>query len=324
MSENGLNRKIRLLSIGLGLLFLIFGIFIYAFFSVPSQKFQNKIFWIEPGETSKQTSQNLKKEKIIKSSFVFDSLIYLNGKEKEIKAGKYIFKKPENVLKVLNIILKGPNIELVKITIPEGWTKERIGDYFGENGFFSFPKNEWLNAASTSEGYLFPDTYFIDKDARPGQIVKIMSQNFNSKISQEMREAIRKNGKNFNEILIMASLIEKEAFDSLEEKSLISGILWKRLENNMPLQVDATVSYIVGRPSLKLTDEDLAIDSPYNTYKYRGLPPSAIGNPGLESIIAAVYPKNSPYLYYLHAKNGKIYYAKTFEEHKRNKAKYLK
>jgi len=121
----------------------------------------------------------------------------------------------------------------------------------------------------------------------------------------------------------MASLIEKESSGD-EDRSIISGILWKRFNNNRPLQVDATLSYLLGKKSQDLTVDDLNIDSPYNTYRYPGLPVGPIGNPGLEAIQAAIYPKDSPYWFYLHDKTGKAYYAKTFEEHIANKNKYLR
>lgn len=321
-SETGV--KIKLLAVYFGFFFFVASVSVYAFFSVPSQKFENKVFWIEEGKSSKQISKNLKKEKIINSSLIFDLIVFFAKKEKTIRAGKYIFEKPTNTLNVFRVILTGPKSELVKITTLPGWTKEKIGEYFDQNNFFLFSKDDWLKAASDSEGYLFPDTYLIDKDLSPEQIVKIMRENFESKITPEIKIESEGIGKNFYEILIMAALLEKEAFDSLEEKKMISGVLWKRLKNNMPLQVDATITYITGKPSLKLTETDLVIDSPFNTYKYAGLPPSPIGNPGIESIQAAVAPEDSPYWYYLHDSKGRIHYAKTFEEHKINKTKYLR
>jgi len=120
----------------------------------------------------------------------------------------------------------------------------------------------------------------------------------------------------------MASIIEKESLNG-DERQIVSGILWKRISLGMPLQVDATFLYINGKASAELTKDDLNIDSPYNTYRNKGLPPGPINNPGLDAIVAALYPKDSPYLYYLHDKKGKVHYAKTFNEHVANKRKYL-
>ena len=130
-------------------------------------------------------------------------------------------------------------------------------------------------------------------------------------------------GKSLEEIIIMASIIEKEASGD-DDRKLISGILWKRQSIGMALQVDATFKYILGKESRDLTVADLKVDSPFNTYTNKGLPPSPICNPGLKSIMAALEPETSPYIYYLHSSDGNVYFAKNFEEHKKNKANYLK
>jgi UPF0755 protein len=121
----------------------------------------------------------------------------------------------------------------------------------------------------------------------------------------------------------MASLIEEETATP-EDRRIVSGILWKRLSSGMRLQVDATFAYTIGKGSLELTTEDLKSDSPYNTYRIYGLPPTPIVNPGLDAITAALHPTSSPYVYYLSDKNGVMHYSKTFEEHKLAKAKYLR
>lgn len=133
----------------------------------------------------------------------------------------------------------------------------------------------------------------------------------------------QKTGSTSPEIIIMASLLEKEA-KTEQDRKIISGILWKRLDVGMPLQVDASLNYINGKTSAEMTQKDLNQDSPYNTYKYKGLPLTPICNPGLDAISVALNPISSPYWYYLSDKNGIIHFAKTFEEHKENKFKYLR
>ena len=150
-----------------------------------------------------------------------------------------------------------------------------------------------------------------------------MQDNFDKKITPELREEIQQQGKTIFEIVTMASLIEKEVREK-EEKEIVSGILWKRLENKIPLQVDATITYITGKKTTKISKEETQIDSPYNTYKYLGLPPGPICNPGIDSIEAAIYPKSSEYWYYLSTAEGKVIFSKTLEEHNLAKAKYLK
>lgn len=196
----------------------------------------------------------------------------------------------------------------VKVTIPEGYTVKDIAEKF--NRFNNFDKENFLKIAK--EGYLFPDTYFLTGKETEENIIKKMEENFKIKAGEARPE-----------IIIMASLLEREA-RTIEDRKIISGILWKRLEAGMPLQVDAIFSYIIDKTSAELTLDDLKIDSLYNTYLYKGLPLAPICNPGLDAIDAAENPIDSLYWYYLSDKNSIIHYAKTFEEHKQNKFRYLR
>ena len=315
----------NILSIIVGLLLLL-GIFYYLFFSPPVREFtekKKKIFHIEKGENLNEISQNLKSKGFIKNSFIFKTFFSLMAGENKVKAGDYLFDKPLSVLEIKNRLAEGIyGLSPVKITILEGWTVKDIGFYF-EN-LEVFQAEEFYLPFAREEGYLFPDTYFFNaNDLNPEIIAKTMRENFEKKITPEIMAEIEQRGKNLKEIIIMASLIEKE-MSSPEDGRIISGILWKRFESKMGLQVDATLTYLTGKPSLKLTEEDLAIDSRYNTYKYRGLPAGPISNPGLEAIKAAVFPEKSPYWYYLHDSERQPHYARDFEEHKANKIKYLK
>jgi UPF0755 protein len=215
-----------------------------------------------------------------------------------------------NVPQIVQKIISG-DIAKMKVTIPEGFTVKEIKEKLG----IKLP-------GENLEGYLFPDTYYFPIDVSGEEVVKIMRENFEKKISP-YKKGIEKSGKTIQEIVIMASLIEKEV-KTKKEKKLVSGILWKRLKNGIPLQVDATITYITGKKTTKIPLEDLQIDSPYNTYKYKGLPPAPICNPGLESILAALYPEESDYWYYLSTPEGKTLFFKTLEEHNLAKAKYLK
>ena len=171
------------------------------------------------------------------------------------------------------------------------------------------------------EGFLFPDTYNFDLKTDNFDMARIFLFNFEKKIGGETKIS---NKKNFFEVIIMASLLEKEA-RNFEDKQKIADILWRRLENKMPLQVDATINYAIGQNKEKLSLIDLEINSQYNTYKNLGLPPGPICNPGKESILAAANPPKNDFWYYLSSSfDGKIIYSKDFEEHKLNKSKYLK
>lgn len=255
---------------------------------------------IEPGRSLRNVSLQLKQERVVRSRLVFEAFVILYGGEKHIISGDYLFEDKISVSEVARRISKGEgHLAPVKVTIPEGFTVEDIADTFASQ-FSSFNKNEFLTSARDLEGYLFPDTYFFFTNASAGDVLKSLTDNFNKKIST-LEEDIKQSGKSKGDIIKMASLIEGEAKGG-EDRDIISGILWRRLSINMPLQADASPE----------------------TYKNKGLPEMAINNPGLSSIKSAIYPKSSPYLYYLHDKNGKVYYAKTFAEHQRNIVKYLK
>jgi UPF0755 protein len=152
--------------------------------------------------------------------------------------------------------------------------------------------------------------------------VKTLSDTFQTKIAS-LESIIDSFGKPYSQVVIMASILEAEA-RKLEDRRVIAGILWKRIQMDMPLQVDAPFEYVSSKNTFTLTTADLRLDSPYNTYTRKGLPPTPIGNPGLEAIQAAVTPIESPYLYYLSDKNGVFHYAETHDGHVKNKAKYLK
>ena len=174
--------------------------------------------------------------------------------------------------------------------------------------------------AQEKEGYLFPDTYFISPAIKPEDLIEKMSINFNEKIPNI--SGISTTTYKFEDVIIMASILEREA-RTMESRRIIAGILWKRLKIGMPLQVDSSFLYINGKGTFELTLDDLKTDSPHNTYKYKGLPVGPIGNPGEDSIFAAIHPIETKYLYFLTGHDGKMYYGKTFDEHKKNKAKYL-
>ena len=191
------------------------------------------------------------------------------------------------------------NIVSVSVTIPEGFNLNQVADTFVSK-LVNFNKVKFLTETKDKEGYLFPDTYFFLNNMNDLDVVKSMSDNFAKKIAPIL-PAIVSSGKTEKDIIIMASLIEREAKGNAD-REIISGILWKRITVGMPLQVDSALE----------------------TYKTKGLPESPICNPGLSAIEAAIYPQSSPYLYYLHDKNGLIHYAKTFAEHETNIKKYLK
>lgn len=209
----------------------------------------------------------------------------------------------------------------VVVAIPEGYSVSKIGETFERLGIFS--KEDFIKTAQKEEGYLFPDTYRFYKNAKPEDVILKMKENFNKKITKEILEEIKLSKRSLGQIIIMASLLEEEV-GFMEDRKIVAGILWKRLDLGIGLGVDAALTYVLGKTSGELTVADLKLDSPYNTYRYRGLPPAPISNPGLDAILAALRPAPSPYFYYLTGKDGKARYAKTLDEHALNKFKYLR
>jgi UPF0755 protein len=259
---------------------------------------------------------------IIRSPLYFSLSVSHTGREKNIAAGYYLFKQPESVFAVARRMASGDHgIETRRITLPEGLTSKEMSMIIAKE-LPQFDPMQFQNETHDKEGYLFPDTYFFFTVATSGAVRTALEDNFFKKTDALHQDALQ-GDKNWNDILTMASIIEGEAVTK-EDRYIVSGILWNRIKNNMRLQVDAPFAYILGKGSLQLTLDDLKSDSPYNTYRSFGLPPTPINNPGLEAIDAALHPATTTYMFYLSDKNGTMHYAKTFSEHKQNKAKYLR
>lgn len=277
---------------------------------------------IDPGQTLFSVSRELYEDQVIRSPRIFEIAMLSLGNEKSISEGEYYFSEPMTVLQVaMRISGKQFGIDKQRITFPEGFTITNMSDRLTQT-FPGFDTALFLELTKNDQGYLFPDTYGFFPTLAPDVVVTTLKRNFEKKIATLQTEfALSPHSK--EDIIIMASLIEKEAKGE-QDREMISGILWKRIAQGMLLQVDAPFLFLLGKQSSELTMRDLALDSRYNTYKYKGLPPGPINNPGLESIRAALNPIQSPYLYYLHDKNGDIHYAATYKEHQANIKQYLK
>ncbi len=334
---------------------LIFAFAVYTITIPLSLVGTERSFSIKSGEGFREIADRLKTDGIIRNAAAFKFYVILKGWADKLKTGDYKLSQSDSIEEIAAKIYKGEKKEEVRIVIPEGYDIFDIDRKLAEAGMikekdlvkfepmadlqenYSFFKELSKNEGRHSllEGFLFPDTYYFFKTsgAELGPIIIKFLDNFNIKINPDFKNEISKRGLNLYDVLIMASLIEKE-ISFLDERAEAAGILWKRLENNMPLQADATILFIKksltaaldGRflSAEKLTADDYEIDSPYNTYLYKGLPPGPICNPGLESIKATIFYKDTDYWYYLSGpKTGKTIFAKTFEEHKKNKKKYL-
>lgn len=294
-------------------------IFFFVFLSSPPSNFPtNTVLTISPGETLSAVATDLHTARAIRSTFLFRTAVTVFGGEKGVRAGDYLLDAPESSLVLAYRVSKGDfRLEPVKLTIPEGWSVAQIGTYIGER-IIGFDIENFRLLAKSKEGFLFPDTYFVSPLADPHDIIDIMSNNFDIATA-----ALREDSTShpFADIVTLASLVEAEAATA-EDRRIVAGILWKRLELGMPLQVDSSFLYINGKNTYELTRNDLQIDSPYNTYRYKGLPPTPINNPGLESLRATLEPVSSDYLYFLSSRDGKIYYAATLADHNKNKVSY--
>lgn len=314
------NQKISIL---IGFCFLLMIVLFNVFLSPPKYFPVNQVVEIEKGSSLVKASQGLSEDGIVRHSRVLDFFVILLGGDKSIVAGEYSFERPLAVFEVANRIIKGQHgIDLARIKIDEGSTLEEIAMIFDEK-LVNFDVDEFYSLTDGMEGYLFPDTYLFFVTAKTPDVVDKLLKTFDSKL-EDLSDDIAKSGKNIDEIITMASIIQKEAYNEYLEQQTISGILWKRMEKGMRLQVDATLKYITGKPSSKLTKDDLADDHPYNTYTNDGLPPGPIGSPGLKAIKAAINPVDSPYYFYLHDNSGQVYYATTHDGHVANKRNYLR
>jgi UPF0755 protein len=260
----------------------------------------------------------LEQEGIISSALAFNILARFD--KESIKSGQYIFEvgtiELQQVFNRLSSADYGDVYE--RLTIPEGSTNRQIADTIKRSSFeIDLEKFDVLTEGT--EGYLFPDTYNFLPDTDVETIIDVMKSTFDAKI-KSLELEITKSKRTLEEIIIMASLIEKEATGNIEEKKIVSGILWKRLDQGMLLQVDAPFQYIHG----VVRAADLRKDGPYNTYTRLGLTPTPIGNPGLDSIIAALEPTSTRYYYYLHGKDGLIRYGVNYNQHINNINRYLR
>lgn len=277
---------------------------------------------VESGQSLSAIARELEDARIIRSPFLFRAAVIVFGSEKGIMTGFYRFEERENVFRVAHRLSRGLyGIDTVRLTIPEGTNRFQIAE-LASTKLPGFVKSDFLALTADKEGYLFPDTYFFLPHATASEVVRFMSENFATKTAS-LSAKIAAFGKPLSDIIKMASILEGEA-RQMETRRMVAGILWKRIALKMPLQVDASFVYINGKTSAELTLDDLKIDSPYNSYIYRGLPPTPISNPGLDAMLAAVTPIKSDYLYFLTDADGIMHYATTLQQHALNKKKYLR
>ena len=309
-----------LLAVGIFFVLAILAMFVTALWP-PSDFPTGNIFHIESNSSLGQITDNLYNEHLIKSEVLFKSLVIIFSGQRGIKAGDYLFDSRQFVAEIAWRLVRGQEgLTSIKLTIPEGFDIRQISVVLGKD-IPAFSTSTFIAKGKPLEGYLFPDTYFFNSETTPDDVIQAMRNLFDQKIAT-VRDGISVFGRATSTDIIMASILEREATSSVDRR-IIAGILWKRLDDKMPLQVDSTLVYALNKDGTKLTSADLATTSPFNTYKNLGLPPTPIGNPGLSAIIDAINPTATGYWYYISDSKGNIHYAKTYDEQIANEQKYL-
>lgn len=310
----------------------------FGFGLVSGNKGPAQSFVVKQGESVNIISQNLYTQKIIKNKFIFETYLWLGRAEGRVLSGVYTLPANISIRQLVNILTLGPGSSQRAILLVEGWDRRLMAQAFDKNNldgsqFLSLTadKSAWeadydflidAPASASLEGYIFPDTYFIDDSSQVEDLVTKALDNFDKKLDEKLRAEISRQSKSIFEVITLASIVEREVPKDADKK-MIADIFLKRLDVGIGLQSDATINFITGKGLASPSLEDLQVESPYNTYKYRGLPPGPISSPGLSSIEAVVYPTPNEYYYFLTTPEGEVIYARTHDEHVQNKAKYL-
>ncbi len=288
----------------------------------PSANSESAQFTIASGESTSAIAAHLESGRFIASPLMFKVYMALN-KELTLQAGEYTIEPKTPMAALARQFASGRTMSReVNILIKEGWTVKEINEQIKKQGYLL--DDSFLRAATAHEGYLFPDTYRMFKDFTAEDLIKKMRDNLDRKLTSQLRADIAASGRSVGDIMIMASILQKEVRTEREMK-LASGVFWDRLSVGQALQSCATLAYILGVNKPQYSYEDTQVDSPYNTYQHRGLPPGPVSNPGLVAINAAIHPQESDYNYFLaRPDTGETIFSKTLEEHNAAKAKYLK
>lgn len=313
------------------LLFLIFFVACLTLFALiknlnqPSDNFpSNQPIAIEQGTDVRQITQILESFEVVKSKHLLYYTLVLFYDPTEIKASTYVFEEPITTKEVAKRLAEGDfDTDLIRFTHFEGERFSLMAKR-AETLLPEFSAEEFIQEATNKnlEGRLFPETYFIPATFNEEDLLNLLTQTFEEETSK-LSNKIENHDLTLDEILVLASIIEREA-NSPESMKLVSNVLQNRLEIGMALQADASIEYVLDKPLKELTPEDLKIDSPYNTYLYTGLPPTPIGNPGLDAIMAVLEPAETNYYYYITDEEGEFHYAETYNQHLNNIENFLR
>lgn len=288
---------------------------------------ENIYMVVKPGTTASEISDRLTHLGVIDSRLRFWWLMKLQGDASKFKTGTYAFTPHMDEQAVLDKLVAG-DTTVVKFTIPEGFGIKEIAKRLADEGLVDeqeflaeakdFAPYDYMkkrpNVRYAAEGYLFPDTYVIHSDVSAEGIMKMMAEDFNTRLTPALRQQAAAKGLSIHDLITLASLVEKEArYD--EDRPIIAQVFFKRLQMGMPLQSDTTLQYLMAGPKEDVSIADTKIDSPYNTYQHEGLPPGPIASPGMKSILAVLNPANTDYLYFVADRQGHNHYSQTYDEH---------
>jgi len=292
---------------------------------------KEKILIIRPGQNINQISEKLHEIGVITSPFKFKMLSRLKGLDTKLKTGEYAVSAFMSPNDILDEIVNGMTI-LYRVTVPEGYTLSQISEVIEQSNIGT--RDEFHQSAhdpvltrqlgvdaNTFEGYLFPDTYFFSKEVTPRKIIQTMLSRFQSVFTQEWKNQAEKLGFSIHQVVTLASIIEKETGMPFESP-IISSVFHNRLKKGMRLESDPTVIYSIDNFNGDITREHLNQLTPYNTYKINGLPPGPIANPGKKSLEAALFPADTPYLYFVSKRNRTHQFSTNIEEHNLAVQKY--
>ncbi len=291
---------------------------------------RERLITVEKGKSLAGIAGKLERKGAIRSELFFRYYARFLGYDKKLQAGTYRFPPDVSPREILEMMSEGA-IETARLSIPEGLTVEEIASRTADN--LDIAEDEFMEAVRKGgegrdylpsreevdyrlEGFLYPTTYSVPFDISAERLIDVMLDKFENRWLEELREAEAPINSNLseNELIIIASLVEKEA-RLVEEKPLIAGVIYNRLEKDMKLQIDATVQYSLPRRQERLLYRDLEVESRYNTYLHRGLPPGPIASPGDNAISAAINPEESNYLFYFARSDGSHVFTESYEEH---------
>lgn len=321
-----MSTRLRIFLMALLCLFVLAFIHTCSFLTTPITPPKPVRLDILPGQGAWEITKILQETGVIAHAGTFIAIAALTGKAKHMQAGAYVFEGNHVPLDIMNILFRGKT-QRYRITIPEGYTVYQIGEVVSKTGLL--PKDRFVKStrskqttdffavsAPSMEGFLFPDTYYLAPNMTPLEIMAKMIERFRSVYTPAMEQRSKALGMSKLDVIILASLIEKEAYATLE-KPLISSVFHNRMILGMRLQSDPTAVYGIDGFTGKIGPDDLLRESPYNTYRHGGLPPGPICNPGLDSIRSALWPAKTDYLYFVSKGDGTHVFSHTLQEHNR-------